>query len=362
MPDIMEGEGAIVQVEAAPIPEAPGARLHFAGLPVESVPAVATRLQQLGKADLLKYNMLPFTCRGVPERTIAALRDRAVHVAFGKRGLWQCLRCPWSSSAPGLHRLIEHSLGEIKQTAWKQSYGEDIPSQVQELIAEYRRKGSRVSVCTDLLKKEEVLEMAAAGDVAALRWARFNLWISSFTCSSDLRAQLADAKAAAPVPLPAAPLDVAAAQQQHVIAGLCAAMSFRGLSSPEWSSFLQHISASMYEPPSRWKVSAIVKAGRISVCSIRTCACARGEQLFLVAGKCCGRIWTRRSGTGWNRCSLNAVRGASHMMEQHHRMGISCSMCWRRMLMENRFIWTWSMLAGTKRTHRCSWSCSRSRC
>jgi hypothetical protein len=143
--------------------------------------------------------------------------------------------------------MVEHSLGEIKKERWHKTFGEDMPKEVLDLIEQYRKKGQRTAPCSNLLRKQEVLEMAAAGDAAALRWCKYNQWVPL-------------SKQGCAPPLSPPPFSVAAAQQQHVIAGLSAAMSFRGISSPEWRLLFQQISGNQYVPPERAKVRSILEA------------------------------------------------------------------------------------------------------
>jgi hypothetical protein len=227
--------------------------LQQEGQLVDSVPHVADLLRQRGREDLLGRRIMPLPARGITPCTLAALRRRVVRLEMGKRGWWVCLRCPWTSQTQGMGRMIEHCLGEIKQSVWHQAHGPDMPEQVAFLIAEYRKNGQRTAPCTDPVGKDTAMAMAAAGDAAAIRWCRFNQWID-----------FGPGVARQQLPAPLRPWDPVAAQEQHVVAALCSAMSFRGLSSPEWRVLFDHTSGNKYEPPQRRKVQTIVQAGTSS--------------------------------------------------------------------------------------------------
>jgi hypothetical protein len=225
-----------------------------------SVEAVKTVLVARGRSDLLTCKSKPMACRGAKAAVVEVLQERFLYCATGKRGTWVCLRCSaWQSQTVGVLRPTEHMCFNIhmKEASYKSLHGLDVVEpEMLKLLKDYMKLGSNTAPCKEPLSKEGVMRLVQKGSETALLVAKVNNWVPVGLRLYEAGQQVEAANHPAPSQML---FDLQQAQTLNVIAAVGAAMSFNGVSSPEWQRFFNMISNNSYKAPSRQQAWGVTK-------------------------------------------------------------------------------------------------------
>ena len=200
----------------------------------------------------------------VSKTLITMLHDQFVRLTHQKHplGLWLCVKCGWEGKYSAGHaRPLEHAMGHITTFHWQEWHKTDaIPHDMNQFIKSHRRAGSRINGCDVPADKAMILKLVEQGCAYALVRAKFCGWLPLDAALGTTLQSVQNPLVGFPNPADAAgTLNLEAAQRMHVIAAVTTALSFRGLSHPNWKYFLEAVSGGRYTPPAKNKVIAIVK-------------------------------------------------------------------------------------------------------